>query len=143
MLTETATPIHSPGEAPLGVGQPSLPEASHAGGFPTLDKIEQVQLRKLRCLLEAILPSNPFYARKLAACEPALSPLTPSLSSSDGERVPFRAGEGKAAGPLSPHGLACLTLEEYKRVIPITTRHDRSEERRVGKECRSRWSPYH
>ena len=23
------------------------------------------------------------------------------------------------------------------------TRHYRSEERRVGKECRSRWSPYH
>src|SRR2546430_9689810 len=22
-------------------------------------------------------------------------------------------------------------------------RHERSEERRVGKECRSRWSPYH
>ena len=22
-------------------------------------------------------------------------------------------------------------------------RHGRSEERRVGKECRSRWSPYH
>ena len=22
-------------------------------------------------------------------------------------------------------------------------RHQRSEERRVGKECRSRWSPYH
>ena len=21
--------------------------------------------------------------------------------------------------------------------------HERSEERRVGKECRSRWSPYH
>ena len=26
-----------------------------------------------------------------------------------------------------------------KRVKPLT----RSEERRVGKECRSRWSPYH
>ena len=25
----------------------------------------------------------------------------------------------------------------------ITARDDRSEERRVGKECRSRWSPYH
>ena len=24
-----------------------------------------------------------------------------------------------------------------------TTSFDRSEERRVGKECRSRWSPYH
>ena len=22
-------------------------------------------------------------------------------------------------------------------------KHNRSEERRVGKECRSRWSPYH
>src|ERR1035441_415959 len=97
MLTETATPIHSPGEAPLGVGQPALPEASHAGGFPTLDKIEQVQLRKLRSLVQAILPSNPFYARKLAALGPALSPLTPSLSPSDGERVPVRAGDGSSA----------------------------------------------
>ena len=26
---------------------------------------------------------------------------------------------------------------------PNTARDDRSEERRVGKECRSRWSPYH
>ena len=25
----------------------------------------------------------------------------------------------------------------------ITLLGDRSEERRVGKECRSRWSPYH
>ena len=24
-----------------------------------------------------------------------------------------------------------------------TAKKDRSEERRVGKECRSRWSPYH
>src|SRR3712207_7039511 len=26
---------------------------------------------------------------------------------------------------------------------PVTNRQERSEERRVGKECRSRWSPYH
>ena len=26
---------------------------------------------------------------------------------------------------------------------PLLRSHDRSEERRVGKECRSRWSPYH
>ena len=33
--------------------------------------------------------------------------------------------------------------EEY--VIRYSTKYkcDRSEERRVGKECRSRWSPYH
>src|SRR5256712_12775997 len=28
-------------------------------------------------------------------------------------------------------------------VIVVTADHVRSEERRVGKECRSRWSPYH
>ena len=27
--------------------------------------------------------------------------------------------------------------------VEITPLQDRSEERRVGKECRSRWSPYH
>ena len=31
-------------------------------------------------------------------------------------------------------GVVCRTPEEL---------FDRSEERRVGKECRSRWSPYH
>src|SRR2546425_8389336 len=34
---------------------------------------------------------------------------------------------------------------DVERVEPEDLRHDdgRSEERRVGKECRSRWSPYH
>ena len=32
-------------------------------------------------------------------------------------------------------------LEELKPIYPLTL--NRSEERRVGKECRSRWSPYH
>ena len=31
------------------------------------------------------------------------------------------------------------TFSEFKELKNI----DRSEERRVGKECRSRWSPYH
>src|SRR3712207_1396121 len=34
------------------------------------------------------------------------------------------------------------TFPDYSRVIP-TANDKRSEERRVGKECRSRWSPYH
>src|SRR3712207_9536920 len=29
------------------------------------------------------------------------------------------------------------------RVVELARGADRSEERRVGKECRSRWSPYH
>src|SRR5574344_2295590 len=36
------------------------------------------------------------------------------------------------------------TLKEANRIVAISqcTKRDRSEERRVGKECRSRWSPY-
>ena len=36
-----------------------------------------------------------------------------------------------------------LTIEEMYNghVVPLAA--ERSEERRVGKECRSRWSPYH
>ena len=36
-------------------------------------------------------------------------------------------------------------LESAKRLIKYASDAgaDRSEERRVGKECRSRWSPYH
>src|ERR1035437_5087096 len=34
-------------------------------------------------------------------------------------------------------------LERPRPRAPHRPEHDRSEERRVGKECRSRWSPYH
>ena len=35
-------------------------------------------------------------------------------------------------------------LNHFEIKTPMTSYHEyRSEERRVGKECRSRWSPYH
>ena len=37
-----------------------------------------------------------------------------------------------------------LLYEYYKQTKPHLNQEEiRSEERRVGKECRSRWSPYH
>src|SRR5256886_7069657 len=51
-----------------------------------------------------------------------------------------------------PSGIAHKILgnSRYMRVglvgrnlVTMTKYHGRSEERRVGKECRSRWSPYH
>ena len=36
-----------------------------------------------------------------------------------------------------------LNLVAQPPVFPDTANLVRSEERRVGKECRSRWSPYH
>ena len=39
---------------------------------------------------------------------------------------------------------AQVTRADYERADTILKCSDRrSEERRVGKECRSRWSPYH
>ena len=41
----------------------------------------------------------------------------------------------------------CVLIPTYNEAAAIGDVidgfHDRSEERRVGKECRSRWSPYH
>ena len=39
------------------------------------------------------------------------------------------------------HGQRLHALAHY--AAPLPARLLRSEERRVGKECRSRWSPYH
>ena len=36
-----------------------------------------------------------------------------------------------------------LTLEQLAKQTHLSKSALRSEERRVGKECRSRWSPYH
>src|SRR5712692_7644714 len=41
------------------------------------------------------------------------------------------------------HYRGLLRVARRKGGIRIYTTHQRSEERRVGKECRSRWSPYH
>src|SRR3989449_11594703 len=40
---------------------------------------------------------------------------------------------------ISPLGQAINGTRRWIRLGPVS----RSEERRVGKECRSRWSPYH
>ena len=34
-------------------------------------------------------------------------------------------------------------IEPAAAAVAVTAGAERSEERRVGKECRSRWSPYH
>ena len=39
--------------------------------------------------------------------------------------------------------IAATTVENYTRLRDAGIGTYRSEERRVGKECRSRWSPYH
>ena len=51
-------------------------------------------------------------------------------------------GCGKAIPEFSGD-LSYTYLEKQCSFGPRNPGSDRSEERRVGKECRSRWSPYH
>src|SRR2546430_17011458 len=52
---------------------------------------------------------------------------------------PLYVGEAGVGKTAIAEGLARLIIEG--KVPEVLS--DRSEERRVGKECRSRWSPYH
>ena len=46
--------------------------------------------------------------------------------------------------PTSEHANCNRDIKPEKSLqLDVDTRRSRSEERRVGKECRSRWSPYH
>ena len=50
------------------------------------------------------------------------------------------------AGKALETGCAYAIIDEPEYAVEGDQRYilvDRSEERRVGKECRSRWSPYH
>ena len=52
--------------------------------------------------------------------------------------------EEKSKGQKSGSGFPDSEFEyNGARYVDIDSVADRSEERRVGKECRSRWSPYH
>src|SRR3712207_8624746 len=67
-----------------------------------------------------------------------------------GERQPFVA-EGQARRVRRATGGVGDRVQPAELVLVVVARGDRlglpvghrSEERRVGKECRSRWSPYH
>ena len=59
----------------------------------------------------------------------------------DGESMMGRVGEYVRIG-YSERGRKCMRAR-VRRVREGEGERGRSEERRVGKECRSRWSPYH
>src|SRR2546425_12727467 len=67
------------------------------------------------------------------------------------ESLPVPANHGLGANHIERLGPPCPPLREPypKEAIEATEPRalraaaERSEERRVGKECRSRWSPYH
>src|SRR3989454_3129893 len=66
---------------------------------------------------------------------------TPDLDPSDEASVPVDVRLVVDEARISCTAGMLLCLDRAQRLVYILG--DRSEERRVGKECRSRWSPYH
>ena len=51
--------------------------------------------------------------------------------------------EAEAIAAQTAAEIAALRSAELAKAEALAAARFRSEERRVGKECRSRWSPYH
>src|SRR5256884_9736092 len=67
--------------------------------------------------------------------------LTAYLAQAGRSTQEVRAAVMASVVPPVTQGL-CEAVERATTVRPVVV-DGRSEERRVGKECRSRWSPYH
>ena len=81
-------------------------------------------------------------AAALLLAHPALGALTPAvrvrLHQASGQRTLWSVKNGEAEPLPASAGAPQAEAIELPRSMLC-----RSEERRVGKECRSRWSPYH
>src|ERR1039458_5424506 len=95
----------------------------HAGGFA------KHRLRGAAALFAASVRHHTIGAELIAAFN-------------DGDVSPMRVGAGGELGLESLVGLAIVKPGDATSPSFDLNQHGRSEERRVGKECRSRWSPY-
>ena len=82
---------------------------------------------------EKITATNQKYLKKFLT-EEAPAKLESQLEHMDWSYLDMIHNKEQQRGTFSP--LAAMELSEIEA-------NKRSEERRVGKECRSRWSPYH
>src|SRR5260370_32715336 len=61
-------------------------------------------------------------------------PISATRKSGRAQPLRLSGGSGGVRGRVLPRGRSHPSSQQ---------KEERSEERRVGKECRSRWSPYH
>src|SRR5688572_28464265 len=59
-----------------------------------------------------------------------------------GQRIQARGDDGRGAFGVGFERFSVMRMNTDGESA-LRPRRERSEERRVGKECRSRWSPYH
>src|SRR2546429_3364286 len=69
-------------------------------------------------------------------------PLVDEYKLKDGRKV-FLLAEGRLVNLSTAEGHPASVMDMSFANQALSAEYLRSEERRVGKECRSRWSPYH
>ena len=104
-----------------------------------MDKFEQERLDKLQKIRE--MGTEPYGKRydNTQSIKFVLDSFVP-------ERTDIKVRAAGRILTMRPHGkTAFLDIRDWTGKIQVYIKLDkvRSEERRVGKECRSRWSPYH
>src|SRR5256885_13242496 len=84
---------------------------------------------------------------KVTGVQTCALPIFASRDRAEHEAVPRCAAPGELGGTLSGQSRERRQAQERKdpqrKPVVASLPVPRSEERRVGKECRSRWSPYH
>src|SRR2546426_5796811 len=108
------------------------------------------QARALGLRLDEVLisphASNEEYERQMAATLTAARARCAGLDAvvfGDLFLADIRAYRERMLARIGMRGLFPLWLRDTRELAVDCVRQGRSEERRVGKECRSRWSPYH
>src|ERR1041384_921324 len=96
---------------------------------------------------QQFLEGTAFRVRDQVSCENCLGEIVAPLSLEERQEILLQVRALKDSQLLDQVScenclgeiVAPLSLEEQQEILLQV----RSEERRVGKECRSRWSPYH
>ena len=135
--TEAATPVAS--EPTSSVQQPAIVEvqsqASSESSAP--EKQEEAVISSEKPVASPVTASLSQDQAPLALAQEVS--LAPSAVSTVAKGQDLSAYTGSLSNPA----LADKELSLQEAVDELLNWTTRSEERRVGKECRSRWSPYH
>src|SRR2546421_3633086 len=145
-------------EVRKGVGQVVLPYTLHFCADAKVDACgDEPHASRLRCILQATMAAKPKPGKKLWSgrfAEP-VSELVKRYTASVrfDRRLALHDIRASLAHARMLRAVRILTTADLKAIERGLSRISReietgrfrwrSEERRVGKECRSRWSPYH
>src|SRR3712207_2446193 len=129
-------PAGRSGSSPASQGCASG-DGVHPTTYDAITKYVRIESRSCITVASGPLPNAGSFPKRFIAQgnAMAISVATEQATKSESETA--------IASSLSPHRKKATGKKTEERTKPINKPESRSEERRVGKECRSRWSPYH